>query len=212
VTTRPGPVLSAQGEEAWLSLLYHVEWAEGFALIFLFSSNVAVKSLLRERLAGILQARGATLETLAPQSASSLVEEVMERIRRPAAVLTEVQAPLWLDLSIALNKVGDVARALGRLEEAEAAYRESLELRRARRQRVGDTPEVMRDLSISLYNAGSVARELGRLDEAIEQYGESLSLRRKLALALPSILEHQKAVESLEQLIDELHQSQTTQK
>ncbi|MEZ5574197.1 MAG: hypothetical protein R3F44_00575 [Candidatus Competibacteraceae bacterium] len=64
------------------------------------------------------------------------------------------------DLSVVLNKVGDAARALGRLEEAERAYAESLAVR-VLRQRLGDTPEVLRDLSVALERVGDAARGPG---------------------------------------------------
>ncbi len=54
------------------------------------------------------------------------------------------------DLSISLDKVGDVAQALGNLTEAQQAYSESLLIMRQQRDRLGDSPEVLRDLSVSL--------------------------------------------------------------
>ena len=54
--------LSARGEEIWLSLRYHVEWANGLALIELFSSNPALYGLLRDRLADIYRTRVSHLQ------------------------------------------------------------------------------------------------------------------------------------------------------
>ena len=88
-------------------------------------------------------------------------------------------------LSIALNWAGDAARALGRPEEAERAYAESLAVRRALRQRLGETPEVLRDLSVSLNKAGDAAGALGRLAEARDAYQELIVLLRRLDHVFP---------------------------
>ena len=88
-------------------------------------------------------------------------------------------------LSIALGWVGDAASALGRLEEAERAYAESLGVRRDLRRRLGDTPEVLRDLSVSLDRVGDAARALGRLEEARNAYCEAVALLRRLDHVFP---------------------------
>jgi tetratricopeptide (TPR) repeat protein len=85
---------------------------------------------------------------------------------------------------VSLDNVGQVARDLGRPEEAREAFQESLALLRQLRAALGDTPQVLRDLSVSLDNVGEVARDLGRLEEARESYQESLALLRQLRAAL----------------------------
>ena len=84
------------------------------------------------------------------------------------------------DLSVSLNRVGDVAGALGNLTDAQQAYGESLQISRQLRQRLGDSPEVLRDLSVSLDRVGDVARALGNLTDAQQAYGESLQISRQL--------------------------------
>ena len=91
------------------------------------------------------------------------------------------------DLSVSLNKVGQVAWARGALAEAEGAYRESLGLSRQLAERLGDTPEALRDLSVSLDNLGQVAWARGALAEAEGAYRESLGLRRQLAERRPDL-------------------------
>ena len=94
-----------------------------------------------------------------------------------------------------MNKLGDVAQALGRLDEAQQAYRESEKLDRALIKDFGQTPERLRDLSVSMNKLGDVAQALGRLDEAqqafeaqvqiatelVESYGETGSALEVLA-------------------------------
>ena len=88
-------------------------------------------------------------------------------------------------LSVALDWMGDAARALGRLAEAERAYGESLGVRRVLRERLGETPEVLRDLSVSLNKVGDAARALGRLAEARDAYREAAALLRRLDHVFP---------------------------
>jgi tetratricopeptide (TPR) repeat protein len=73
-----------------------------------------------------------------------------------------------------------MARDLGRLEEAERAYREGLELQRKILAGSGETPAALRDASVSLNRVGDVARDLGRLEEAKRAYQESAHLSRAL--------------------------------
>jgi hypothetical protein len=51
------------------------------------------------------------------------------------------------DLSVSLNKVGGVDKALGRLEEARAAYAESLELSSRLAKNFPDVPQYRKDLA-----------------------------------------------------------------
>ena len=89
------------------------------------------------------------------------------------------------DLSISWEKLGDVAQALGRLEEAERGYRESLALRQ-KLHREAPSPQSARDLSISWSKLGDVAQALGRLEEAERAYREGLTLSEKLHREAPS--------------------------
>ena len=88
-------------------------------------------------------------------------------------------------LSVSLNKVGDAAHALGRLEDAERAYAESLAVMRVLRERLGDTPQVLRDLSVSLNKVGDAASALGQLEEARNAYQEAATLLRRLDHVFP---------------------------
>ena len=106
----PPITLSVRGEETWLSLRYHVEWAEGFALIVLFSSNPALYGLLRERLANIYRTRVSHLQQVTPQSAATLTEEVMGLIRTPSALYVDAAVPLWLDLAAGRDSAWEHAR------------------------------------------------------------------------------------------------------
>ena len=81
------------------------------------------------------------------------------------------------DLSVSLDNVGEVARARGDWAEAEAVYRESLDLRRQLVERLGGTPEALDDLAVSLLHMALVPPGYsGALAEAVGIY-ESLAAR-----------------------------------
>ena len=84
------------------------------------------------------------------------------------------------DLLVSLDNLGDVAFALGRLEEAQAAYVEGEHLNREWIVKFGPMPERLRDLSVSLEKLGNVAFALGRLNEAQAAYAEAERLSREL--------------------------------
>ena len=67
------------------------------------------------------------------------------------------------DLSVSLEKVGQVAWARGALGEAEEAYRESLGLRRQLAARGPDLPDTQDDLGCSLILLGQVEARRGEL-------------------------------------------------
>jgi tetratricopeptide (TPR) repeat protein len=84
------------------------------------------------------------------------------------------------DLSVSLNKVGDIRRARGELSAAAEAHEESLALSRQLREVMGQTPEALRDLSVSLNKVGDIRRARGELSAAAEAYEESLALIRQV--------------------------------
>ncbi len=84
------------------------------------------------------------------------------------------------DLSVSLERVGDIRGENGDLAAATAAYEESLTLRRRLRELRGDTPEALRDLTVSLHRVGNIRRNSGDLAAAAAAYEESLTLCRRL--------------------------------
>jgi tetratricopeptide (TPR) repeat protein len=76
--------------------------------------------------------------------------------------------------------MGEISQALGHLDKAEGAYRESLTIRRRLLEGIGETPETLRDLSVSLTYMGDISRALGHLEDAEGAYRESLEIDRKV--------------------------------
>jgi tetratricopeptide (TPR) repeat protein len=82
-------------ETLWAELRPHIEWAEGFCLIFVFAQHPQPVAFLRRRLAESLQLRSLKLQTLTPASpeeCQALAENVLAHRRGPGA------GPLWLEL------------------------------------------------------------------------------------------------------------------
>ena len=87
------------------------------------------------------------------------------------------------DLSVALDNVGRVSEARGEWDAAEAAYRESMEVRRGLALGLArglGTPQARRDLSVALDNVGRVSEARGEWDAAEAAYRESMEIRQEL--------------------------------
>ena len=70
------------------------------------------------------------------------------------------------DLSISLDRLGDVRRETGEVAAATAAHEESLVLCRRLLDAYGETPQALRDLSVSLDRLGDVRRATGEVAAA----------------------------------------------
>ncbi|MGI9179122.1 MAG: tetratricopeptide repeat protein [Longimicrobiaceae bacterium] len=90
--------LSEQGEDVWQQLRRYVEWAQDFALIFLFSSDPAVVSVFHERLRSAQRLRVSDLEIQQPEHPETLVKEVLDRVRRPSEKYQSLRAPWWVEV------------------------------------------------------------------------------------------------------------------
>src|SRR5262245_37080734 len=172
--------LSALGEETWSRLRHHVEWAEGFALIVLFSSNPALQSVLRERLASIYRTRVSHLQHVTPQSPEILVAEVMSLIRTPSELHECSAAPLWLDISADRDEAWEYSR-----DNLLARFNEHRELLRQRLRRPvilvlpSGYRQRLRDLAPDLWSIRNVSLDLDermllRRDEGASVAGPGL--------------------------------------
>jgi len=83
------------------------------------------------------------------------------------------------DLSISLERVGNIAQAQGHLDQALDNYQQSLNIARDLHEQQ-HTPETARDLSISLNKVGDIAQAQGHLGQALDNYQQSLNIARDL--------------------------------
>ncbi len=128
---------------------------------------------------------GAVLDALLvfepPGRVEHLAFALLQRSRKLAHELRTLEARR--DFSVSLERNGDIARAQGKLGEAETLYRESLEVARAQARELG-TPQARRDLSVSYHKVGKLIWAQGKLDDAATLFREGLELRRVLAREL----------------------------
>jgi tetratricopeptide (TPR) repeat protein len=112
-------------------------------------------------------------------------EEGLSITRRQAAA-DPSNARLIRDLSVSLDRLGEVRLAGGDWAAALAAFEESLGI--ARKLAAGDprNTEWQRDMSVSLDNVGDAKRAGNDTTGARAAYEESLAIRRKLVGADPS--------------------------
>ncbi len=112
------------------------------------------------------------------KEALEIAERGLVRARRAGA--TRSNARMMGNVSLFLDLVGTLRLAGGSIDGAEAAYTESLELRRRLLTLRGEVPEALRHLSIGLERVGNIRQARGDLVGAESAYAESLELRRRL--------------------------------
>ena len=128
-------MLTAEGEDAWLRIKQHMEWCDSFALVFIFSDQPAVTTVLRDRLAAIYRSRVTALELPLPETAGELLDRLLPRLLHLPQHQRALDAPIWLDLSRAPRNMTKEERAawleaclqfLARLNEQREALRRTL--------------------------------------------------------------------------------------
>ena len=206
--------LSPDGEAAWLRLKLHLEWLDGFDLIFLFSAHAAVVRVLRERLAAAYRARVTGLEVPTPQTPDDrrfsldlghwLAPAGAERSPAhppekpiPFALSDTEQSQVeeWrrlrgkqTDDRGALVAAARAYDALWRRAQVDTAAEVALWMAESARrilERVGETPEALRDLSVSLNKVGDTDHALGAFEQARTVFTEGLEIAERLAAAMP---------------------------
>ena len=89
------------------------------------------------------------------------------------------------DLSVSLNRIGDVQSARGNLEAALQAYQDGLAIARSWPRRTRATPRWQRDLSVSFERIGDVQSARGDLDAALAGLRGRARHRREAGRAGP---------------------------
>ena len=95
------------------------------------------------------------------------------------------------DLSVSLDRIGDVKLQAGDRAGALAAYEESLAIRRKLAEADPGNARAQRDLSVSLNKIGDVKLQAGDRAGALAAFEEGLAIARKLAEADPGNAEAQ---------------------
>lgn len=117
-------------------------------------------------------------EQLALVEAAEYGDRAVRHARRLAAPPASTNA--LRDLSVSLNKLGDIRSDLGDLSAAERAYAESLELRRRLLTLRGDVPEALRDLVLVLTGLADVCARRGEVARSRALVNEARGLVTRL--------------------------------
>lgn len=120
-----GPSLTSEGEAAWLRFKQHLDWNEGFALVFLFAAHPEVTEIFRHRLADIHRAMVTGLAPPMPTQPQGLLDELLPQLLAPPQHRRALRAPSWIDLSGPLDEDWRKARLafLVRLNEQRETLR-----------------------------------------------------------------------------------------
>ena len=119
----------------------------------------------------------ASLTTGRLRAAKGIAERSLAITRQ---LLSEEETPERLrDVSVSLNRVGDIEKARGQYDEALTRYEESLAITRQLLSEE-ETPERLRDVCVSLIGVGDIEQARGQYDEALARYEESLAITRQL--------------------------------
>ena len=122
------PELTAEGEKAWLKFRRHLDWAEGFALIFLFSSTRQVVDIFRRRLEDTLVFHTAQLMRIAPESPDDLITRTMAAVRHGNALFPAGASALWIEMTRGDGDIWEAAQktVLARLNEHRELLRQNI--------------------------------------------------------------------------------------
>jgi tetratricopeptide (TPR) repeat protein len=110
-------------------------------------------------------------------AAQAVFVDGLERARNAHAALGTAES--LRDVSVSLDKVGNILRTRGDTSGALAHYEESLGIRRLLLADE-ETPDRLRDVSISLNYVGNILRTRGDTSGALAHCEESLGIRRRL--------------------------------
>ena len=127
--------------------------------------------------------------------AGSLARLFTGTLSPKVAELLQAQEPentaLARDLGVSYGRLGDLARAVGEVEQAERLYRQGLAIRMELARRDPTNIEYQRDLGVSYDRLGDLARAAGGVEQAERLYRQGLAIRMELARRDPTNTEYQ---------------------
>ena len=101
------------------------------------------------------------------------------------------------DLSMSMERLGDVAQALGQLEEAKTAYAQGEALGRELIDAYGETVLALEALAYNTLRLGQVLAKSGDTPAAQPHLSKARSLYQRLALAMPHDTRYPNALKEL---------------
>lgn len=91
--------LNSKGEELWQELRQHLEWSDGFALFFLFASNIALTNIFKYRLERFFVGKTTRLQEILyqPDNPKWLEHTILKLLNRDEQWRL-LHAPVWIAL------------------------------------------------------------------------------------------------------------------
>lgn len=129
-----------------------------------------------------------------PQARAAFDERLT--VRRKLSAASPGDTRLLSDVSIALDRMGQLARDDSDFDGSRKYFQEALDIDRDLYRREPGTRRWQENLVFSLTRIGDLDRQLGRQRDALTPYEEALGLQRKLA-ANTSLIAPQQAMASL---------------
>ncbi|MDV0441597.1 tetratricopeptide repeat protein [Methanorbis furvi] len=110
---------------------------------------------------------------------------LMNKLRYGLEALPNVEenSEAQRDLSVSLNKVGEVFEKQGKLKKAQQKYQRAMKIFDLLEKQLG-TPEAKRDLSVSLNKIGNIFERQGKFEEAQQNYQQMMEIAEQLAIQL----------------------------
>jgi tetratricopeptide (TPR) repeat protein len=166
---------------------------------YLFNGRGLLGTTLIDR-GDMLNGQGDAAGALAAYRESLVLLNAAEDAGQPEAVQNEREH----NRIVANDKIGNILLAQGKLDEALAAYADSLAIRRAQGAKYPNDDGRQTDVAIGYSNMASVLRAQGKSDEAVAAYRSSLALIRAQVAKQPGSSAGQSLLVSLNLAIGDL--------
>lgn len=118
--------LNYQGEQIWREFKGHLEWADNFSLIILFTDSIAISELFYQRSKSVYSGELAKTQRYKPSKTElengALNSQTLSFIEQ----LPKQPCPVWLELSHLSQYPGDINNLLQRLNERREKLRQQI--------------------------------------------------------------------------------------
>ncbi len=187
-------------ESIWAELKQLLEWQQGFALYFVLGDDQRVSKRLRERVQDFTATRTRGLQWVKPEQAETVVLVTLEAVFPTGggqAVLADLHAPIWLELTTA---PGDPAWALARRKTLAALNQRRGQLEReCLRPLFVQVPVTMApELVVWAPDLWSIREYIAILPTDTLRHGEPPEALRDLSISLDSLGDAERAGGRLE--------------
>ncbi len=148
--------------------------AKAFGAIFDQVGGPSASSAFQDTADGTLQRNGSAPSRISPQDAA-LLENILGFYDRFAEANQDNERWLY-ETAVARRRMGEIYQRLGRLEEAQTAYRRALEDYQRWKQTGVLPPELRVDAAFVHNELGELAGAMGRFSDSLKEHQEALEI------------------------------------